>query len=304
MSDESLYIDHREPRIHVIIPARLESKRLPRKPLLSETGKPLIQHTWEAATAFTAEITRLDPLHPAAVCIATDSGEIIQAAAAFGAETVVTSSRHKNGTSRIIEAVESLGIPFDDIVINLQADEPETVPGDLQLLVDVLRACEGRVRIATLASTAITNFELYSHDRVKVAVGNRWAVNTEFDGSFGSTPAAGLSLACAYREMGKAYYFSRAAIRGALLHLGIYAFRAGVLRAIAHDIKGSPASPPLKHPLSDAENLEQLSWMEGGHSIAVGITSSPAAGIDTPLDYQRFVERTMRDVELDVEFGQ
>jgi 3-deoxy-manno-octulosonate cytidylyltransferase (CMP-KDO synthetase) len=98
----------------VIIPVRLGSTRLPYKPLLRQTGKTLIQHTYEAA-----QLAR----RPAGVCVATDSREIFDAVVSFGGRVVMTSKEARSGTDRAAEA--ALGMPDASIIVNMQCDEPE-----------------------------------------------------------------------------------------------------------------------------------------------------------------------------------
>lgn len=139
----------------VIIPARLESTRLPRKLLLSETGKPLIQHTYE--------IAMLADVGP--VLVATDSPEIADAVRSFGGGYILTGT-HQCGTDRVAEAVRSLR-PDVRSVINLQGDEPELRPEHLRELVRIYRLSRGPV--CTLA-TALLPGDMERRDAVKVVV--------------------------------------------------------------------------------------------------------------------------------------
>ena len=236
-----------------IIPARYASTRLPGKPLLAETGRPLIRHVVEAAAAC-SRISR--------VVVATDDQRIRQAVESFGGEVVMTRPDHTCGSDRIAEAISPGKLTLDDgqAVVNLQGDEPEMPPQCIDVLVDTL-ASSG-APMATLA-TPLPPELADDPNKVKVVL--------TADGS--------------------ALYFSRARIpfdrdRSGrvryLLHLGIYAYRAGFLRVLS--------SLPTT-PAEQAEKLEQLRAVENGYRIAVGIVDYHGSGIDTPEDYRRFVER-------------
>ncbi|MCA9196536.1 MAG: 3-deoxy-manno-octulosonate cytidylyltransferase [Planctomycetales bacterium] len=242
---------------YIVIPARLESTRLPRKLLLSETGQPVIQHTYEAASQSSKV---------AGVCVAADHTEIAKAVHAFGGRVVMTSASARSGTDRVAEVAESLtGV---DIIVNVQGDEPEIAVQAIDLVVDLLQRNPSAV-MSTVA-TPIRDAEKL-HDPA--------CVKAVFD------------------DHGKALYFSRAAIphvrdwNEQLLndsqphffqHLGLYAYRRDFLLKLA------------TLPQSDAEkleNLEQLRVLAAGHTILVGTVDEPTAGIDTAADYRAFVSR-------------
>jgi len=105
----------------VLIPARLASSRLPGKPLVDICGKPMIQHVYERAVQSKAD----------EVLIITDAVDIQEAATSFGANTVMTSAEHPSGTSRLAEAASILGLPDEQIVVNVQGDEPLLEPKDI-----------------------------------------------------------------------------------------------------------------------------------------------------------------------------
>ena len=239
-----------------VIPARFASTRLPGKPLLSGTGKPLIQHVVEAAR----RATRLDR-----VIVATDDERIAEAVGRFGGECVMTRADHPSGTDRVAEV--AVGIPEASIVVNLQGDEPEISGLALDLVVELLER-DPSTPMATLA-TPIRDESVYRDPSCVKVVCSR---------------------------AGRALYFSRSPIPHhrdgppdlmadppiALLHLGLYAYRRDFLLGLA-------ALPPS--PLEQSERLEQLRVLEAGYSIAVGIVEERSVGIDTPEDYRRFVER-------------
>ncbi len=249
-----------------IIPARLASSRLPRKLLLNETGKTLIQHTWEAAV----QCDLLD-----AVVIATDSAEIAAEAERFGARALMT-GECANGTERVARALEILAADgsHPEMIVNIQGDEPEIDPASIALCVRGLQArpeCE----MATLANPITELEQLTSPACVKVVL----AAN------------------------GNALYFSRAPIPHSrdipasdwladppgyqpipwLQHVGLYAYRSDFLRAFVQ-------LPPS--PLETIEQLEQLRALQAGVAIHVEVTAHRSSGIDTPEDYAAFVERS------------
>jgi 3-deoxy-manno-octulosonate cytidylyltransferase (CMP-KDO synthetase) len=237
-------------RVVAIIPARYASRRLPGKPLLAETGKPLVQHVVEAA----GRARRVEE-----VCVATDDRRIADAVESFGGRAVMTRDDHASGTDRLAEASDKLALDDDDIVVNVQGDEPEMDGDHIDRLVNLL--IESAAPMATLAAP-LDAAAAGNPDNVKVVL------------------AADAS----------AMYFSRAKIphdrdgQGAphLLHMGIYAYRKRFLVEFA-------SMPPT--PNEQIERLEQLRALESGHRIAVAVVDSAPAGIDTRDDYAAFVER-------------
>jgi 3-deoxy-manno-octulosonate cytidylyltransferase (CMP-KDO synthetase) len=250
-------------KIVAVIPARFASTRLPGKPLLSETGRPLIQHVVEAARL--AKSFRR-------IIVATDDARIAEAVAAFGGETMMTRADHATGTDRVAEIAARLDTT--DVILNLQGDEPE-ISGETLDHVVALLASDREAPMATLA-TPIRDEAIYRD------------------------PAC-VKVVCSHRN--RALYFSRSPIphhRDGLppshsdadsgsasgpiahLHLGLYAYRREFLLNLR-------SLPPSR--LEAAEKLEQLRVLEAGFPIAVGIVDEPSIGIDTPDDYHRFVER-------------
>jgi 3-deoxy-manno-octulosonate cytidylyltransferase (CMP-KDO synthetase) len=240
-----------------VIPARFASTRLPGKPLLSDTGRPLIQHVVEAARR-AGSLGR--------ILVATDDHRIADAVEGFGGEAVLTRADHATGTDRVAEV--AAGLDGVRIVVNLQGDEPEVSGEALDRVVAMLEA-DPEAPMATLA-TPIRDEATYRD------------------------PAC-VKVVCSAR--GRALYFSRSPIPChrdgppdpatslrpvAYLHLGLYAYRRDFLLSIA----GLPPSP-----LEAAEKLEQLRVLDAGYPIAVGIVEEPSIGIDTPEDYRRFVRR-------------
>jgi len=234
-----------------IIPARYASTRLPGKPLLSRTGKSLIQHVVESVRA-ASKISR--------IVVATDDERIAENVASFGCECVMTSDLCRTGTDRLAEAADKLNLTPDEIVVNVQGDEPD-IPGEcIDQLVELITA--GDSEMATLARP-ISPDDALDPSKVKVV--------------------------CDCNS--KAIYFSRSPIPfdrdgtgqvQYLMHLGIYAYRVGFLKWFA--AAESTAAEA-------AESLEQLRALEAGKDISVGIVDYDGCGIDTPEDYAAFVVR-------------
>ncbi len=241
----------------LVIPARRRSTRLPDKLLLRETGKTVLEHTFDAACQARC---------PGDVLVATDDAEIAAEARRFGARVVMTSADCPSGTDRVAEAVRQ--IEAADTIVNLQGDEPDIHPGAIDQLVESLWASP-QAAMATLATPIRERSLLEDPACVKVV----------FDAA------------------GRALYFSRSPIPharewdDALLaatpplfyqHIGIYAYRREMLLRLA-------SLPPGKH--EQLENLEQLRVLEQGETILVSIVDEPTRGIDTPADYAAFLER-------------
>jgi 3-deoxy-manno-octulosonate cytidylyltransferase (CMP-KDO synthetase) len=239
----------------VIIPARLASTRLPNKPLADLGGKPMVVRVAERARASGA----------ARIVVATDHPEILAACAAHGVEARMTRSDHPSGTDRIAEVALALGLADDEVVVNLQGDEPLIDPA-------LLAACAARINaevpMATCAHPLGDVAEVFNPNVVKVVLD----------------------------KAGRALYFSRATIpwhRDAfaaardtlpagyapLRHVGLYAYSNAFLQAY-------PGLEPA--PLEQIEALEQLRVLWHGYPIAVHVTdSAPPAGVDTPEDLAR-----------------
>ncbi len=248
----------------VLIPARYGASRLPGKPLRTLAGKPLIQHVHERALESGAR----------RVVIATDDERIKNVCEHFGAQVCMTAAQHPSGTDRLADAARQLRLDADEIVVNLQGDEPLMPP---QLLTRVAHNLHARAdaQMTTLCVAIRHAAELFSPHAVKVVM-----------------DAAGYAL-----------YFSRAPIpwqRDAFVaqpkqlpsgtayfrHLGLYAQRAGFLAQFV-------AWPPA--PLECAESLEQLRALWNGQRIHVAIVEqAPPPGIDTPDDLEQ-AEQSLRN---------
>jgi len=240
-------------KVVAVIPARYSSTRFPGKVLAKDTGKFLIQHTYERAC-----MAKL----PEKVIIAADDEKVAAAARTFGAECVLTSPDHQSGTDRIAEAVAGMDV---EIVVNLQGDEPEIDPGNIDYLAKMLMD-NPNCPMATLAAEFKNAGQVSDPNIVKVIIG----------------------------RSNKAIYFSRwpipydrekagvGDIKRYLRHIGIYAYRKKFLLEIT-------ALPQT--PLEKIEKLEQLRAIENGYDILVGKVKHTCDGIDTPEQYAEFVKR-------------
>jgi 3-deoxy-manno-octulosonate cytidylyltransferase (CMP-KDO synthetase) len=240
-------------KIIVVIPARYGSSRFAGKVLAKETGKYLVQHTYERALCAETVDQAL---------IATDDERVIAACAEFGGACVMTSVEHQSGTDRIAEAVADKNV---DIIVNLQADEPEIDPEYIDrvagLLIDNPDAA-----MATLLAPFETAEDVANPNIVK----------------------------CITDINGRAIYFSRSVIPydrnsagvGAVgsykRHLGIYAYRKDFL------MKYTSLEPSF---LEQAEKLEQLRAIENGYTILTAMVEKAWDGVDTEEQYQAFIER-------------
>lgn len=246
----------------VIIPARYASSRLPAKPLADIAGKPMIAHVWQQAKLSGAE----------RVIVATDHDEVAKAVQAFGGEVCMTSEHHQSGTERLAEVVEKLGIADDEIIVNIQGDEPLIPPIIVSQVAENLSKYQ--VNMATLSVPIHRLEELFNPNVVKVV-----------------TDKAGYVL-----------YFSRAVMpwdrdqfadlskknqsENELLlsehyfrHLGIYAYRAAFIKQYVH------WQPTV---LEQIEKLEQLRVLWYGEKIHVELAQAvPAVGVDTMEDLEK-----------------
>lgn len=245
-----------------IIPARYASTRFPGKPLAVINGTSMIRRVYEQCLKSTSLNI---------VVVATDDERIAEHVQSFNGRVIMTSANHRSGTDRCNEALTHL-ISLDsqqyyDVVVNIQGDEPFIDPAQI----DAVTACfnDEHVDIATLARPIDTVEELFNPNAVKVVRGLQ----------------------------NQALYFSRSTIpfiRGAeqnewldkgnfLKHLGLYAYRTPVLKAIAQLAPGK---------LEISENLEQLRWLENGFRISVELTDKEGISIDTPNDLAKLINST------------
>lgn len=236
----------------VVIPARFASSRLPGKPLLDIAGKPMIQHVWQRACQSGAD----------AVYIATDNAAIKDVAEGFGAKVCMTKDTHESGTDRLQEVVSLLGFSDDQVLINVQGDEPLIPPQVIDQVAALMQAPE--TQMATLYEVIKDEKQVFDPNAVKLVSD----------------------------DLGNALYFSRAPIpwyRDGFAnaqtlakeisykrHIGIYGYRAKLLNQFVH----WPVSS-----LEAVEKLEQLRAMSHGVRIRVEEAALPIpAGVDTQHD--------------------
>jgi 3-deoxy-manno-octulosonate cytidylyltransferase (CMP-KDO synthetase) len=247
----------RQQRILGVIPARLGSERLPRKPLYPIAGRPLLEWVWRRVSTFPL-LTR--------VVIATDAPEIMELCAAMGADAELTSPAHRSGTERIAEVVSRPAYAGWDTVVNVQGDEPFVTEEQVAVAVAQLRL---GFDIGTVAASVGTVANWRDASVVKVV----------------------------RRGDGGALYFSRSAIphlrdgdpseamlsgEAYLRHVGIYAYGPEVLQKWVL----LPAAP-----LEEIEKLEQLRALSAGLSIGVGVVADAEGGVDTVADAARAADR-------------
>lgn len=243
----------------IIIPARYASSRFPGKPLALLGGRPMLQHVYERACLSDAK----------RVIIATDDRRIEKVAREFGAEVCLTSPDHPSGTDRLQEVVQTLGMERDEVVVNVQGDEPLIPPALINQVAENL-AARPEAGIATLSEPILSMDALMNPNFVKVVTDER----------------------------GMALYFSRApipwprdAFKGDTLpeilpegyrwqrHIGMYAYRVSLLNDY---VRWSAA------PIERTESLEQLRALYHGVGIHVDqVAEAPPAGVDTPEDLAR-----------------
>lgn len=248
------------PPFTVIIPARLASTRLPRKPLADIAGQPMVVRVAGRARESGA----------ARVVVAADAPEIIEACQAHGVQALLTRADHASGSDRLAEACARLGLADDAIVVNVQGDEPLIAPALIDAVARLMHA-HPEADMGTAAHPIASIEDFLNPNVVKVVLDAR----------------------------GLAHYFSRAPIphardalpgtpwwqdataQGAapLRHIGIYGYRAAFVRAFT---RLAPA------PTERIEALEQLRALWHGYRIAVHVThEAPGAGVDTPQDLER-----------------
>jgi 3-deoxy-manno-octulosonate cytidylyltransferase (CMP-KDO synthetase) len=240
----------------VLIPARLASTRLPDKPLADIAGRPMVVRVAQRARQSAAQ----------RVVVAADNSSIVEACELHGVEAVLTRTDHASGSDRLAEACELLGLSGDQVVVNVQGDEPLIDPALIDAVADLLEATP-QASMST-AAHAIDSVAEFTNTNVVKAV---------------------------LDAQGFAMYFSRATIpwwrdgfaggiQGLgeprpLRHVGIYGYRAGFLREY-------PKLPQA--PVEVAEALEQLRALWHGHRIVVHVTQfAPGIGVDTPEDLER-----------------
>ncbi|NBH74999.1 3-deoxy-manno-octulosonate cytidylyltransferase [Rodentibacter pneumotropicus] len=242
----------------VIIPARFASSRLPGKPLAEIAGKPMIQHVFEKAKQSGAN----------RVIVATDNEKVAAVAQGFGAEVCMTSEQHNSGTERLAEVVAKLAMPDDEIIVNIQGDEPLIPPVIVRQVAENL--AKFNVNMATLAVKIHEAKELFNPNVVKVLTDkdgyvlyfSRSVIPYDRDQFMGLKDMAKATLAEVY-----------------LRHVGIYAYRAGFIKKY---VQWAPTQ------LENLEKLEQLRVLWNGERIHVELAKEvPAVGVDTVEDLEK-----------------
>jgi 3-deoxy-manno-octulosonate cytidylyltransferase (CMP-KDO synthetase) len=242
----------------IVIPARLGSTRLPRKMLLSETGKPLVQHTVEAA--------RKSKLAQRVV-VGTEDPELADRVNGFGG-TVILTQKHPTGTDRVAEVARHF--PDARIVVNLQGDEPEIAADAIDLAIETLQA-NASAQMSTLAAPIRSQALLDDPACVKVV----------FDAS-GKALWFSRSPIPHWRDRTRDWLHNEPPVF--FQHVGLYAYRADFLQQIPR----LPPSPP-----EQVESLEQLRVLAAGHAIQVAEILVAQKGIDTLEDYEAFIRRNL-----------
>jgi 3-deoxy-manno-octulosonate cytidylyltransferase (CMP-KDO synthetase) len=236
-------------KVYGIIPARYGSTRLPAKVLADIAGKPLIRHVYERARQSPA----LDRL-----VVATDDDRVYQCVQSFGGEALKTSPAHPSGTDRVTEAARLLNVEDQDLIVNIQADQPLFESGMVDEIVTPFRENPG-LEMGALVYPILTEEELTNSSVVKVVVD----------------------------QQGFALYFSRSPIPYVqsfslrpryYKHIGPYAYRMGFLLTLTRLPRGI---------LEQIESLEQLRVLEHGHRIRIVETKFDSQEVDTPEDLEK-----------------
>jgi 3-deoxy-manno-octulosonate cytidylyltransferase (CMP-KDO synthetase) len=242
----------------VLIPARLASTRLPNKPLADIGGAPMVVRVAQRALRSRA----------ARVVVAADSREIIEKCEAFGIAAVLTRPDHVSGSDRLAEACQLLRLGDDEVVVNVQGDEPLIDPALIDAVAGQL--AERPDCAMSTAAHAIGDLpEFINPNVVKVVLDARRTALY-----FSRSP-----IPMARDAAGTAWWHVAGALPAPLRHIGIYGYRVGFLRIF-------PTLPPS--PLEQLESLEQLRALSHGYRIAVHVTeNAPGPGVDTPEDLVR-----------------
>lgn len=265
-----------------VLPARLESRRIPRKPLVPVAGRPLVEWSWRAAR----RVSDFDR-----VCVATDSEEIAEVVRGFGGEAVLTDRDHRSGTDRVAEVAARAGARSHEIVVNYQADEPFLPPALVGRTVTALRS--GGADIATIAVPVTSGEEWRTASVVKVVTDgegralyfSRAPVPHRRDGEpdWSAAPVEPEDADTARRGSADGSNGCGPDPVGAdrwpyLRHVGLYAFTRAALERWA----GLEPST-----LEAVERLEQLRALEAGMTIRVAVGPPVEPGVDEPADLER-----------------
>lgn len=243
----------------IIIPSRLSSTRLPEKPLADIMGRSLIMRVYDQASK---------AIHAHEVIVATDHRRIYDHVLAHGGRVVMTSPDHTSGTDRIAEVAKSLN---SDIIINLQGDEPLINPTQIDDLILAMQMSE--VQIGTQCTKILYEEELFDFSVVKV-VRDKYEKALYF--SRQAIPA--------HRDLPFKSWFMNAQY---YRHVGMYAFKREILMELT-------SLPPT--PYENIESLEQLRWLQHGHSIYCFETEFRSIGVDTQYELDLVREKVLKEM--------
>lgn len=245
------------PAFSVVIPARMASSRLPDKPLADIGGLPMVVRVARQAAKSSAS----------QVVVATDDGRILQACKAHGVQALMTRADHPSGSDRLAEAVNLLGLQAEDIVVNVQGDEPLIKPALIDAVALQLQA-RPEASMSTAAHPLTQLQEFLNPNVVKVVLDAR-----QLALYFSRAPIAW------WRDGQTDQGFKALPSPAPLRHIGLYAYRVRFLQQF-------PQLPVA--PIETLESLEQLRALWHGHRIAVHVSDeAPGPGVDTPEDLER-----------------
>lgn len=241
----------------IVIPARYAASRLPGKPLREINGKSLLQYVYECAQR----------THANQIIIATDDERIQKTASTFGADVCMTSDKHQNGTQRIDEVIQQRNISNDEIIVNLQGDEP-LMPAACISQVARLLTEHPEAQMSTLATPVLHDEDVFNSNVVKVALNKQ---------------SHALYFSRAPIPWQRGHYetqeIKRTAAWSCLRHIGIYGYRAGYSQEYVS---------LAQSPLEQLESLEQLRVLWHGGTIVVGLAEEiPGPGVDTEQDLEK-----------------
>jgi 3-deoxy-manno-octulosonate cytidylyltransferase (CMP-KDO synthetase) len=243
-------------KIVAFIPVRYDSKRFPGKPLAPISGNPMIQHVYKSAL-LCRELTD--------IFVATDDDRILNCVRDFGGKAIMTGKNHPSGTDRIAEAVEKLSLNRDDLVVNIQGDQPYFQPSSITRLITPLLE-DSSIQMSSLKYRLTDEKEVQNTNNVKVV--------TDEEG-----------YALFFSRSPIPFYRDQKSVKIYYKHLGFYAYRPDFLQKFA----GFPVGQ-----LESAEKLEQLRVLENGFRIKMEDSPSDSVEVDTPEDIKKVEEMIAR----------
>jgi 3-deoxy-manno-octulosonate cytidylyltransferase (CMP-KDO synthetase) len=251
--------------VAIVLPARLKSTRLPNKLLLNRTGKTLLEHSIDRAKLAQAAYPKLFTT----IRVACDDEQLIVAAKRAGVDAVMTDRNHQSGTDRIAEAAKDLK---EEIIVNLQADEPEIELEYVRKVAELLQRADTPAVMGTLATFIYDETTFRNPNVVKVVVDD--------------IPTRAIYFSRApipYSREGLPYGGPTGKHVYGLHHIGIYSYR--------HEFLNRFVTLPQPSRLEQVEKLEQLRALENGATIGIALVPKHFPGIDTPEDYEAFLQR-------------